>query len=345
LINYRGRSLLKVNFFQINKKLAEIAAIKATDQQTQALLDMVNVEGNPHLYELAVEDARAGLKQMTLQADIASCAIHEQREQMIAGPAGEIPVRIYWPEISGRSKSLPILLLYHGGGFALGDLDTHENMARYYCKHAELIVINVDYRRSPENKFPHAVEDCYAALCWAEKNAQEIGGDPKRIAVTGDSAGGNLSAVMTQLALSRQGPSIAYQLLAYPVVSMKMDADYESRKTFGQGEYFLSMKDINWLSDMYFTDPKRESESVLASPILNEDLAALPPALVITAGHDPLRDEGKDYADRLKAAGVDAEYQCFESTIHGFMTFGGALDVGKEALELAAQKLRQHLSD
>lgn len=306
---------------------------------------MVNAEGNPHLYELAVEDARAGLKQMTLQVDIAASVVRERRELMIEGPAGEIPVRIYWPEITDVDKSLPILLLYHGGGFALGDLDTHENMARYYCKHAKLIVINVDYRLSPENKFPLGVEDCYAALCWAEKNAEEIGGDQKRIAVTGDSAGGNLSAVIAQLALSRQGPSIAYQLLAYPVVSMKMDADYESRKKFGKGEYFLSMMDMNWLSDMYFTDPKRESESVLASPILNQDLGGLPPALIITAGHDPLRDEGKHYAQRLEAAGVDVEYVCFESTIHGFMTFGGALEVGKQALELAAQKLRGNLSD
>ncbi len=138
---------------------------------------------------------------------------------------------------------------------------------------------------------------------------------------------------------------VAFQLLAYPVVSMDMDADYESRTTFGQGQYFLSMMDINWLSDMYFTDPKRECESTLASPILNEDLSALPPALVITAGHDPLRDEGKDYAERFKSAGVDVDYVCFESTIHGFMTFGGALDVGKQALELAAQKLREHLRD
>jgi len=305
----------------------------------------VNAEGNPHLFELSVEDARAGLKQMTLQVDIAACEVRERRELMIEGPAGEIPVRIYWPEITGVDISFPILLLYHGGVFALGDLDTHENMARYYCKHAQLIVINVAYMLSPENKFPLGVEDCYAALCWAEKHAEEIGGDPLRIAVTGDSAGANLSAVVAQLTLSRQGPPIAYQLLAYPVVSMKMDADYASRKTFGQGEFFLSMMDMNWLSDMYFADPARESESLLASPILKEDLGGLPPALIITAGHDPLRDEGKHYADRLKAAGVDVEYVCFESTIHGFMTFAGALDAGKEALELAARKLREKLSD
>jgi len=306
---------------------------------------MVNAEGNPHLFELSVEDARVGLKQMTLQVDIALCEVLERRELSISGPAGDIPIRIYWPEITEADKSLPILLLYHGGGFALADLDTHENMARYYCKHAQLIVINVDYRLSPENKFPLGVEDCYAALCWASDNAKELGGDLMRIAVTGDSAGGNLSAVVAQLALSRQGPNVAYQLLAYPVVSMDMGADYESRKTFGKGQHFLSMMDLNWLSDMYFTNPDKEKDSVLASPILCEDLSGLPPALVITAGHDPLRDEGKHYAERIEAAGIAVEYVCFESTIHGFMTFGGAIDVGKQALDFAVQKLRENLSD
>ena len=200
---------------------------------------MVNAEGNPHLFELSVEDARAGLKQMTLQVDIDQCEVRDRRELSIPGPAGDIPIRIYWPETTEPDKSLPILLLYHGGGFALADLDTHENMARYYCKHAELIVINVDYRLSPENKFPLGVEDCYYALCWANENATELGGDPMRIAVTGDSAGGNLSAVVAQLAASRQGPNVAYQLLAYPVVNMSMDADYESRQTFGGGLHFL----------------------------------------------------------------------------------------------------------
>lgn len=305
---------------------------------------MVNAEGNPHLFELSVEDARAGLKQMTLQVDIDQCEVRDRRELSIPGPAGDIPIRIYWPETTEPDKSLPILLLYHGGGFALADLDTHENMARYYCKHAELIVINVDYRLSPENKFPLGVEDCYYALCWANENATELGGDPMRIAVTGDSAGGNLSAVVAQLAASRQGPNVAYQLLAYPVVNMSMDADYESRQTFGGGLHFLSMMDLHWLSDMYFSNPDKEKDSLLASPILCEDLSGLPPALVITAGHDLLQDEGKHYAERLEAAGVAVEYVCFESTIHGFMTFGGALDVGKQALELAAQKLRENLS-
>lgn len=310
-------------------------------------MDQVNAEGNPHLYELSVEDARVGLKQMTLQMDIAACEVRERKELTIPGPAGEIPIRIYWPEIEqaeeGENDKLAILLLYHGGGFALGDMDTHENVARYYCKHAQLIVINVDYRLSPEHKFPLGVEDCFSAFRWAADNAQDLGGDPSRIAVTGDSAGGNLSAVVTQLSITRPGPEVAFQVLAYPVASMDLSASYKSREAFGKGMHFLSMMDVAWLSDMYFTKPKEEIEDLRASPILIEDFSVLPPALVITAGYDPLRDEGKQFADKLKAAGVDVEYVCFETTIHGFMSFAGALDAGKEALELVARKLRESL--
>lgn len=312
------------------------------DPQTQQLLDQVNSEGNPALYELAVADARAGLKQMTLAMDAPASEIKERREVLVAGPAGAIPVRIYWPEVN-EEKKLPMLLLYHGGGFALGDLDTHENMARYYCRHAEVIVISVDYRLAPEHKFPIGVEDCYAALCWAATNAREFNGDAERLCVSGDSAGGNLSAVMCQLAKSRKGPKIAYQVLSYPAVTMDMNADYPSRAEFGGGGYFLSKNDMRWLNEMYFANPDVETKDLRCSPIMAEDVSDLPPALVITAGFDPLRDEGKHYADRLQAAAVQVEYVCFESTIHGFMSFSGVLDAGKEALALVARTLQDKL--
>tara|TARA_R110002110_G_scaffold333870_2_gene544955 strand:+ start:94069 stop:95064 length:996 start_codon:yes stop_codon:yes gene_type:complete len=317
--------------------------IMTTDPQTQALLDSMNAEGNPKLFELSVEDARAGLKQMTLAMDITRCEVARRQELMIPGPEGEIPLRIYWPDNENKNSDLPILLLFHGGGFALADLDTHENVSRYYCTHAQVIVINVAYRLSPEHKFPAGVEDCYAALCWAAANAEQLNGDANRIAVTGDSAGGNLAAVACQLSKARQGPPVAFQLLAYPVTNMDVSAAYESRDTFGKGEYFLSKMDLQWLSEMYFYHPLTEQNDLRASPILAEDLSDLPPALIITAGNDVLRDEGKHYADRLEAAGVKVEYVCFESTIHGFMAFAGALDVGKEALELAAETLKKNL--
>ena len=291
----------------------------ATDPQTQALLDLVNAEGNPQLFELSVEAARAALKQITLQMDTEFSAVKERRELNIPGPGGDIPVRIYWPEIgedvADKPQALPVLLLFHGGGFALGDLDTHENMSRYYCAHAQVIVISVDYRLSPEHKFPAAVEDCYAALCWAAENADQIRGDANAIAVTGDSAGGNLAAVVCQMALSQGGPRIAFQLLAYPSVNMDVSAEatarYPSRQAFGGGGYFLSQKDLEWLSGMYLDDPAGQSKDPLCSPALAEDFSGLPPALIISAGHDLLRDEDKAYADRLAAAGVPVEYRCF----------------------------------
>jgi acetyl esterase len=314
----------------------------SVDSQSQALLDQVNTEGNPQLYDLSVADARAGLKEMTLAMDAPESEVVKRRETSIHGPNGVIPVRIYWPRSQSEKKTSPVLLLYHGGGFALGALDTHENIARFFCNHANVIVINVDYRLSPEHKFPAGVEDCYAALCWAANNAGELKGDPGRIAVIGDSAGGNLSAVMCQLSRVRNGPEIAYQVLLYPVVSMALDTDYNSRDKFGSG-YFLSQKDMQWFIELYFSDIEKEAKDVCSSPILAEDMGGLPRALIITAGNDPLRDEGKHYADRLRDAGVAVKYVCFEETIHGFMSFSGALDAGKDGLALVSRQLKENL--
>lgn len=310
------------------------------DAQTRSLLDQVNGKGNAKLFELSVADARAGLKEMTLAMDAPESTISKCEERLIVGPNGEIPVRIYWPLNQSSEKALPLLILYHGGGFALGDMETHENMARYFCEHASVIVVNVGYRLSPEHQFPKGVEDCYAVLCWVAESAQSLKGDPGHISVTGDSAGGNLSAVMCQLARDRCGPEIASQVLMYPSVTMALDADYESRRQFESG-YFLGLEDMSWMSGMYFDNQELQSKDISASPILAKNLSDLPPALIITAGHDPLRDEGKHYAERLESAGVQVEYRCFESTIHGFMSFAGLLDVGKEGLSLVCQYLKK----
>ncbi|NKB35566.1 MAG: alpha/beta hydrolase fold domain-containing protein [Gammaproteobacteria bacterium] len=313
------------------------------DTQTQALLDQMNTEGNPKLFELTVEQARSGLKEMTLAVDAPEMPVLKIRDEQIAGPVGEIPLRIYWPEEAKQNSNLPILLLYHGGGFALGDLDTHNNMSRFYCASASVIVVSVDYRLAPEHKFPVGVEDCYAALCWAAENAASLGADPKRLAVTGDSAGGNLSAVMCQLTQSRGGPAIAFQVLVYPGIDMSLEADYPSRDEYGPGGFFLSNQDMDWLRGMYYSDVEQESKDTRSSPVYAEDLSGQPAALIITAGFDPLRDEGKHYADKLREAGVTVEYLCFESTIHGFFSFSGALDVGRDGLQVVAERLRDHL--
>jgi acetyl esterase len=224
-----------------------------------------------------------------------------------------------------------------------GDLDTHDGLARYACAHAGVLVVSVDYRRAPEHKFPTAVDDSYAALCWAVDRAPELGGDATRVAVMGDSAGGNLAAVMCQLARARRGPRIAFQALLYPTLDLGSSMDYPSRQQFGGGDYFLSTRDMDRFTSLYLSDVAQEVTDRRASPLLTEDLTGLPAALIVAAGCDILRDEGKVYADRLTAAGVPVEYRCFENTIHAFVSFGAAIPAAQDAMAFVAERLRTAL--
>lgn len=314
------------------------------EPQTRALLEQMAASGAPaSLSDLPLEAARAALQQLSRTMDVARSDVGRTEDRDIPGPNGGVPIRIYWPPAGPVGSAPPILLLFHGGGYALGDINTHDNMARYYCARAGVVVINVDYRRSPEHKFPAGIEDCYAALQWAAAHGHELGANAARIAVTGDSAGGNFSAALCQAAKTRNGPAISFQALVYPVVDQSVGASYPSRKALGGGEYFLSLKDIAWISDMYFTDQAREGLSPLASPLLTSDLRGLPPALIVTAGLDPLLDEGRLYHERLVAAGVASEYRCFDGTIHGFLSFAGVLDAGRDGLALVAERVGKAL--
>ncbi len=309
------------------------------DQTTAALLQRMSQMGGPALHEMPVEQARLALKGLGDAAGIAGAEIHRTADRKIPGPAGEIPVRIYWPRAGTKGELLPVLILYHGGGFMLGDIESHDTIARYLSLHGGVVVVSVDYRLAPENPFPAGVEDCYAALEWVVENAAEIGIDATKIALTGDSAGGNLTIVVSLLTQQRNGPGIAFQIPVYPSVDCRESADYASRKQFGGGEYFLSAAGIEWVNANYFSSVD-EKEDVRASPIVATDLSSLPPALVITAGYDPLCDEGALYAERLKEAGVPVEYRCYPGTIHGFLSLAGQLDAGRDALDLIADRLR-----
>ena len=314
------------------------------EPQTQALLEQMAASGAPpSLSDLPLAAARAALQEMSRAMGVARSEVARTEDREIPGPNGAVPVRIYRPAAVASGTAPPILLLFHGGGYALGDIGTHDNMARYYCAHAGVVVINVDYRRSPEHKFPTGFEDCYAVLSWAATRGGEIGANPARIAVTGDSAGGNFSAALCQAAQSRNGPAISFQALVYPAVDQSVGASYPSRRALGGGEYFLSLKDIAWISEMYFTDQAREGLSPLASPLLSSDLRGLPPALIITAGLDPLLDEARLYHERLVEAGVPSEYRCFDGTIHGFLSIAGALGAGREGLALVADRVGRAL--
>lgn len=313
------------------------------DAQTKSLLDGMAAAGGGGLHELAIDEARAALRQMSLDSAGPEITVGRVENLSISGPRGEIPVRIYRPE-GGGGGLLPIVMFYHGGGFALGDLDTHDNICRYLCANVRAIVVNVDYRRSPEHKYPAAPEDCYAALRWATAQAHALGGDASRVAVAGDSAGGNLSAVVALMARDKGGPAIAFQVLIYPSGDCDPEFTTPSRKKFGGGEYFLSNADVSWIANMYFDDLGRASEPY-ASPLRAANLAGLPPALVIAAGYDLLHDEDKIYADRLTADGVEAEFKCFDGTIHGFVSFNTIIDSGKDALKLIADRLNGRLNE
>lgn len=312
------------------------------DRQSEAFL--AAGRDNPPLHEAGLEAARAAYAAGLRAAGGAMTDVGSIEARTIAGPAGPIPVRLYWPVKRAAAKNLPILAYFHGGGFALGDAETYDGVCRSLCASGEAVVVNVDYRRSPENKFPAAPEDCYAALCWAAREASALGGRADGIAVAGDSAGGNLAAAVSQMARDRNGPHIAYQILIYPVVEMDAaNCEAPSRVLFGGGEYLASRKDMAWLTDLYIQSPS-DFENPYLSPIRASDLTRLPPALVITAGFDPLCDEGKTYADLLAAAGVATEHKCYENTIHGFVTFSGAIDLGKDALALIGERLKARLA-
>jgi acetyl esterase len=317
------------------------------DSASGAFLEAMHAGGGQPLHELSVEDARAAVRGASQQLAPPSAEVERVEDRRISVAGEEIALRIYTPKRVGAGTAMPIVLHFHGGGWVAGDLDTHDSIARFYSANADAIVVAVDYRQPPERKFPAAVDDCYAAIEWAAAHTSELSGDRNRLAVAGDSAGGNLAAVVCQLAKARGGPAIAYQALIYPACDLRDPVDdpkYPSRREFGQGEYFLSLRDMTWFRGHYLGDLAREPHDPRVSPIAAADLRGLPAALVVTAGCDALRDEGQAYANRLSADGVPVEYRCFEGTIHAFMSFAGAIPLGNEALSFVASRLRAALS-
>ena len=303
----------------------------ALDQSTDALLKNLAAQGGPALHELPVAKCREVFLDLVraLQGEV--LPIHACEDREIAGPNGPIGLRVYTPRDTG-GELLPVLVQFHGGGWVIGDLDTHDSMCRYFANEADVIVVAVDYRLAPEHPYPAGIDDAVAATQWVYENAASIGADNTKIAVTGDSAGGNMAAVVAQQLKGK----IAFQMLIYPATDFS-DTAYESRSVFGGGEYFLSAEDMAWFGGHLFGGPPPADAK--ASPIAG-DLSGLAPAVTITAGFDPLRDEGKAYADALAAAGVASEYKCFDGTIHGFVSFPGALEAGRDGLAYLAGKLK-----
>ena len=304
------------------------------DPNLQQLLEQMSAAGGPKLHEVSPEEARAFFDNMQLPApEVPLASVEDLR---IPGPEGEIPVRIYKP----APGPLPALVYFHGGGWVIGSLETHDATCRQLADKAGCAVVSVEYRLAPEHRYPAAAEDCYAAIGWVVEQGASLGIDSTRLAVGGDSAGGNLTAVVAQMARDRQGPELAFQLLIYPVT----DADFERPSYADNAEgYLLETAAMKWFWDHYVPDPARRREAYCA-PLRAEDLAGLPPALVITAEFDPLRDEGEAYAERLKAAGVDTALTRYEGMIHGFFAMSVLVEGAREAVDQAASKLREALA-
>ncbi len=279
--------------------------------EVQAVLDALEEMGAPSLEEFSPLEARDLLDGL-LGRDEPSIQIASVQERTIDGPGGDLPVRIYDPR---PDESRPVVCYLHGGGWTIGSLDSHDPSCRKLAAETGYVVVGVDYRLAPEHPFPAALEDSYAALEWLADEAAAIGGDPDRIVLAGDSAGGNLAAATALLARHRDGPSIAYQLLLYPVTGDPTETDSYEENAEG---YFLTTAEMEWFRDHYLERDVDELH-LLVAPRLARDLSGLPPATVVTAGFDPLREDGAAYADRLEAAGVPVTYRNYPDVIHGFM--------------------------
>jgi acetyl esterase len=307
--------------------------------QAQAFIDLLVAKGVPPTHTLSHTDARQYYRERRAITQPEPGQVAEVRELAAEGPRGPIPMRAYRPLGSDPEAVLPVLVYYHGGGWTIGDLDTHDTLCRELCNLSGCAVVAVDYRMGPEDRFPAAVDDVLAATHWVRRQAASLGVDPERLAVGGDSAGGNLAAVVSIAAREAGDLPIAFQLLIYPATDMRRG--HPSHKTNGQG-YVLTSDTITYFHDHYIDDAKHDLDW-RASPLLRKDLQGLPPALVLTAGYDPLRDEGLDYARALTDAGNRATYVCFERQIHGFITMGRLLDEANAAVALCAGELRRAL--
>jgi acetyl esterase len=297
------------------------------------MLDNAKASGrSSNLRDGTLEEARAGYELMPavggplpdLAPDI---------ERSIPGPAGEIPVRIYTPLGDGP---FPVVVFFHGGGFTIGSINSHDPVARQIAAQADAIVVSVEYRLAPEAKFPAAVDDAFAATQWVAANADGFNGDGTRLAVCGDSAGGTLSAVTSLLARDAGGPRICLQALIYPGADQR--GEYPSRVENGEG-YFLSEDSIQWFMEQYLGEEK-DGLDWRASPILADDLSNLPPAFIITAEFDPLRDEGEAFGEALRAAGNSVTVKRYDGMTHVFFQFAGVLEGGRAAISETAAAIR-----
>lgn len=307
----------------------------ALTAETEALLKLRTEAGLRPIQELTPAEARAQMAQMRLAQQGEPEAVGSVEDRTIPGPAGAIPVRIYKPAGAGPFGAL---VFFHGGGWVIGDLESHDGVARAITNVAGCCVVSVDYRLAPEHRYPAAADDCYAATLWVAEHVGELGVRADRIAVGGDSAGGNLAAAVALMARDRGGPAIVHQALIYPVT----DCNFETGSYRANGtDYGLTEAGMRWFWDCYVS-PEQAREPY-ASPLRAVDLSGLPPALVITAEYDPLRDEGEAYGKRLHESGVATTVHRYDGVVHGFVSQAAMVPEGREALAEVGAALRSAL--
>ncbi|MFN7710613.1 MAG: alpha/beta hydrolase [Holosporales bacterium] len=311
------------------------------DPAVQKFLDAFNQIPKAVLDNMSISDGRTAYLNFALMNGGEPLRMARVEDTDIVSPRTQqkIPLRIYTPILN---RKLPALVYFHGGGWHRGSIATHDSICRYLSTHAACIVVSVEWRLSPENPFSTGLDDCLDAYLWAHKNAQAYNMDPQRIAVGGDSAGGNMTAVTTQrLRDEKHGPQACFQLMCYPATDLT--CSFPSYDTFAEG-YFLTKDRVIAYATDYVKD-KVALDHPMASPLKAKDFRDLPPAHIITAGYDPLRDEGHAYFEKLQAAGVPATYTCYESMIHAFLHMSGASPAVKEALIEIATVLKNALYD
>jgi acetyl esterase len=309
------------------------------DLQAQALIWLMRVAGEPETRDNDLGRARKRLDYRgSLLAPRRGVVAVGTDDRMVQGAAGPRRARIYTPwERSGRAA--PGLVWFHGGGFVLGSIESHDGLCSALAAHAGVVVVSIDYRLAPEHRFPAGVQDAIAATRWVLEHCDEIGVDARAVAVGGDSAGGNLAAVVAQ-SLRGASRQVSFQLLVYPATDATCRE--ASHRMFREG-FVLTESDIAWFLGQYLPDPRFATDPRV-SPLFAVDLSGLPPALVVTAGFDPLRDEGRRYAERMREAGVEVDHICSEGSLHGFLNTAGAVREAERVLKLVGDRLRTRVT-
>lgn len=305
------------------------------DLQVQTIIRLSEVLGLPDTSELDVATARRSMTWSTRLVATHARRLDCVEDHWIAGPAGVLPLRVYTPRVDGAP---PLFVYLHGGGWVLGDLESHDRVCRALAAQSGCVVVAVEYRLGPEHRFPAALDDCLSAFRWAHTNAGRLGADASRVALGGDSAGGNMSAVICQLTRGQPArPDL--QVLLYPATDFSKEAP--AYVDYGRG-FLLTRETIHWFLQHYLSNPAQVSDPRI-SPLLTEDLSDLPPAIVATAGYDVLRDDGRAYAMRLRDAGVEVEHRCFTGMIHGFFSMSGAVRSAERAFSEVCRLVKTKL--